>query len=174
MSPLEAGAWEYQEPDWNERFREHFDGLWPPKVAQLLSTPEQVRLVAEDRAFERTLVDWRRFHRATVDGKDSPATAYEGMVALAALRIFPPRSLIKDIERTGACFKEQIDDHMWINMSQRAWRIISVESRVMFLESFGEQTQIDLTKAKWEKWTEKALEVLNATRKKEGDSQECQ
>ena len=52
-------------------------------------------------------------------------------------------------------------------MSQRAWRIISVESRVMFLESFGEQTQIDLTKAKWEKWTEKALEVLNASRKTE-------
>ena len=25
----------------------------------------------------------------------------------------------------------------------------------MFLESFGEQTQVDLSKAKWEKWTEK-------------------
>ena len=32
----------------------------------------------------------------------------------------------------------------------------------MFLESFGEQTQVDLTKAKWDKWREKALEALEA------------
>jgi hypothetical protein len=161
MSPLEAGAWEYQEPDWNERFREHFDGLWPPRAAQLLSTPEQVRLVAEDRAFERTLKDWRRWHN--VDNK--PASAYDGMVALARLRIFPPRSLIRDIERTGACFKEQIDDHMWLTMSQRAWRIIAVEDRMLMLESFGEQTQVDLSRAKWEKYCEKAAEVLETMRK---------
>ena len=173
MSPLEAGAWEYQEPDWNERFREHFDGLWPPKVAQLLSTPEQVRLVAEDRAFERTLVDWRRFHRATIDGKDRPATAYDGMVALAALRIFPPRSIIKDIERTGACFKDQHDSQMWLTMSQRAWRIVAVEDRMLILESFGEPTQVDLSRAKWEKYCEKAAEVLEVMRKKD-PAEECQ
>ena len=73
------------------------------------------------------------------------------MVALAALRIFPPRSLIKDIERTGACFKEQIDDHMWLTMSQRAWRIIAVEDRLCRSESFGESTQVDLSRAKWRK-----------------------
>ena len=91
MSPLEAGAWDYQEPDWNERFREHFDGLWPPKAAQLLSTPEQVRLVAEDRAFERTLIDWRQvFTGRMIDGKiDNQRPPYEGMVALAAFQNLP-------------------------------------------------------------------------------------
>ena len=53
---------------------------------------------------------------------------------------------------------------MWLTMSQRAWRIVTVESRVLFLESFGEQTQVDLSRAKWEKYIEKAVEVLDAAR----------
>ena len=149
MSPLEASEFCLEEPDWQERFESYCDA-WP----------RLPRYLQEDNSFERVLKDWRRFH--AVD--DKPAAAIEGMIALAKLKIMPPRNLIRDIERTSACFQEQVDDHCWINMSQRAWRIISVESRVMFLESFGEQTQIDMTKAKWEKWTEKALEVLNATR----------
>ena len=46
--------------------------------------------------------------------------------------------------------------------SQRAWRIIAVEDRMLILESFGEPTQVDLSRAKWEKYCDKAAEVLSA------------
>lgn len=151
VSPAEASAVELDEPDWQERFEQHCARF-----------PRLPRYLQEDSAFESTMQDWRRYHKATIDGKDTPATAYEAMVALAKLGIMPPRNLIKDVERTSACFQEQHDDMMWLTMSQRAWRIIAIESRVMFLESFGEQTQVDLTKAKWDKWREKALEALEA------------
>jgi hypothetical protein len=167
VSPAEAAAIEYEEPDWEARFARHMDRFGT--VAQLLSTPTQVRLANEDKAFEATLKDWRRWH--AID--DKPATAYEGMLALLALNIMPPRSLIGDIERTSACFREQFDDHMWLTMSQRAWRIITVESRTLFLESFGEQTQVDLSRAKWEKYCEKAAEALEAMKKKDPPP-ECQ
>ena len=147
LSPAEARAVEYEEPDWRARFETH-----------CVRWPRLPRYLQEDSAFEATMRDWRRWHATD----DKPAAAIEGMIALAKLQIMPPRNLIRDTERTSACFAGQFDDHMWINMSQRAWRIIAIESRVMFLESFGEQTQVDLSKAKWEKWTEKALEVLNA------------
>ena len=155
MSPLEAAAVEYEEPDWNERFETHC-ARWP----------KLPRYLAEDSAFEATLIDWRRFHR-TAD--DKPGTAYQGMVALAALRIFPPRNLIKDVERTGACFQDQHDSQMWLTMSQRAWRIIAVEDRMLLLDSFGEQTQVDLSRAKWEKYCEKAVEVLMTLRNPKDD-----
>ena len=158
LSPAEATAVEYEEPDWRERFEAHI-ARWP----------KLPRYLAENEAFEQTLKEWRRFH--AVD--DRPAIAYEGMIALAKLKILPPRSLIKDIERTGACFQDQHDSQMWLTMSQRAWRIIAVESRVLFLESFGEQTQVDLSRAKWEKYCEKAAEALEAMRKN-GPAEECQ
>ena len=150
MSPVQAGAIEYEEPDWKERFEFH--------CARWLKLP---RYLAEDSGFEATLKDWRRFH--ALSGK--PAPAYDGMVALAVMGIMPPRNLIKDVERTGACFQEQHDDHMWLTLSQRAWRIIGIEDKIMILESFGEQTQIDLSRAKWEKYIEKAGEALEAMRK---------
>ena len=149
LSPAEATAVEFEEPDWKERFEAHCS-RWP----------KLPRYLQEDGAFEATLVDWRRWHHTG----DKPATAYEGMIGLAALKILPPRSLIKDIERTGACFAEQVDDHMWLTMSQRAWRIIAVEDKMLLLESFGEQTQVDLSRAKWEKYCEKAAEALSAAR----------
>ena len=90
VSPAEAAAVELEEPDWKERFEAHI-ARWP----------KLPRYLAENEAFEQTLKEWRRFH--AVDNK--PAIAYEGMVALARLKILPPRSLIKDIERTGACFQ---------------------------------------------------------------------
>jgi hypothetical protein len=149
LSPAEATAVEFEEPDWKERFEAHCS-RWP----------KLPRYLQEDGAFEATLVDWRRWHHTG----DKPATAYEGMIGLAALKILPPRSLIKDIERTGACFAEQVDDQMWLTMSQRAWRIIAVEDKMLLLESFGEQTQVDLSRAKWEKYCEKAAEALSAAR----------
>ena len=158
MSPLEASEVYLEEPDWQEAFESEQE-RWP-------RLPKELK---EDGAFESVLKRWRRFHAVG----DKPATAYEGMVALARLRIFPPRSLIKDIERTGACFQDQHDDMMWLTMSQRAWRIIAVESRVLFLESFGEQTQVDLSRAKWEKYCEKATEALEAMRKND-PAEECQ
>jgi hypothetical protein len=158
MSPKEAGELDIEEPNWHEAFESEQD-RWP-------RLPKELK---EDGAFESVLKRWRRFHAVG----DKPATAYEGMVALARLRIFPPRSIIKDIERTGACFKDQHDSQMWLTMSQRAWRIVAIESRVLFLESFGEQTQVDLSRAKWGKYCEKAAEALEAMRKN-GPAEECQ
>jgi hypothetical protein len=151
VSPAEAAAIELEEPDWRERFEEHC-ARWP----------KLPRYLAEDSAFEETLKEWRRWHR---DEHGQAADAYTGMVALAVLKILPPRSLIKDIERTGECYQEQHDDHMWLIMSQRSWRIVALESRTLFLESFGEKTQVDLSRAKWEKYTEKAVEALMAQQK---------
>lgn len=145
MTPREASAIELEEPDWRERFEAH-----------CLRWPKLPRYLAEDSAFEATLRDWRRFH-----GK-APAT--DGMVALAALGIYPPRNLIQDIPRDGKPFEEQHDAHTWITMSQRAWKIVAIEDKMMICDSFGDQTQVNLSKAKWEKHTEKALEVLNARR----------
>ena len=46
---------------------------------------------------------------------------------------------------------------MWPDhASQRAWRIVAVEDRTLLLDSFGEQTQVDLSRAKWGKYCEKA------------------
>ena len=151
LSPAEATAVEYEEPDWRERFETHC-ARWP----------KLPRYLQENAAFERTLIDWRRWR--AVD--DKPAAAIEGMIALAKLKIMPPRNLIRDIERTSACFAEQVDSHMWITMSQRAWRIVAVEDRTLLLDSFGEQTQVDLSRAKWGKYCEKACEVLEAMREK--------
>lgn len=151
MSPKEAGLLVIEEPNWQEVFLEH-KTRWP-------RLPDYL---AEDSAYEATLKDWRRFHKETVDGKDTPAPVANGIVALTVLGIYPPRSLINDIPRGGQCFEEQYDAHMWLVMSQRAWRIVAIEDRMMIFDSFGEQTQVDLNRAKWEKYTEKAVEVLNA------------
>ena len=160
MSPLEAGAIDLEEPDWRERVQEHAN-RWP-KLPDFL---------AWDNAFEATMTDWRRFHGADVETngekKRRPAPAVDAMIALAGLRIFPARHLIKDVPRGGEPFEEQHDAHLWLIMSQRAWRITGVEDKTMILDSFGEQTQVDLSRAKWEKHTEKAVEALMAQRKKD-------
>jgi len=153
VSPAEARAVEYEEPNWKERFEDH--------CQRFVTLP---RYLQENEAFEQVLKDWRRWHATD----DKPAGAVEAMIALAKLKIFPPRNLIGNTERTSACFQDQHDDHMWLTMSQRAWRIITIESQVMFLESFGEQTQVDLVWAKprWEKWVDKAVEAMEAWTKK--------
>jgi hypothetical protein len=150
MSPAEAAAIELEEPDWRARFEAHC-ARWP----------KLPRYLAEDSAFEATLKDWRRFHATG----DKPAGAVEGMIALAALRIFPPRNLIQDTPRTGECLEEQFDNHCWLIMSQRAWRIQTIEDRMMVLDSFGESTQVDMSRAKWDKYIEKAVEAMNAAYK---------
>jgi hypothetical protein len=161
VTPAEATAIELEEPDWRERFEAH-----------CLRYPKLPRYLAEESGFNDTLRDWRLFHGVPVEingqMKKQPAGATEGMIALASLRIFPPRSLIKDLPRDGVCHQEQHDDHMWLILSQRAWRIVAVESRTVFLEGFeGEKKQVDLIKAqgKWADYCLAANASLEAQRK---------
>jgi len=158
MSPAEAGEVIYEEPCWRERFAEH-----------CLRWPKLPKYLAEAEAFEATLFDWRRFHwtPVDVDGKEKrkPAGAIDAMVALAALRIFPPRHTVRDVPRDGAT-GYQYDDQMWVSISQEQWRIVGVENRMLLLErlmgddSRPETKQIDLTKAKWNKYCEAAAAAL--------------
>ena len=151
VSPAEAAAIELEEPDWRARFEEHC-ARWP----------KLPRYLQEDSAFEATMREWRRWHR---DEAGKPADAFTAMITLAGLKIFPPRNLIQETPRDGMIFEEQHDAHMWLIMSQRSWRIVTVEDRTMILDSFGEQTQIDLSRAKWGKYTEKAVEALEAIKR---------
>lgn len=152
MNPAEAGSIELEEPDWRERFEEH-----------CLRFPRLPRHLAEDSAFEATLKDWRRFHFTEVEGKRRPAGATEAMIALAKLRIFPPRNLIKDTPRDGKCLAIDVgDEHMWLQIAGRAWRIIAIEDHILILDSFGEAKQIDLTSAKWEKHNQAAIDLLKS------------
>ena len=166
MSPAEAGAVDLEEPNWRERFEEH-----------CLRWPKLPRYLQEDLAFEATLSDWRKFHftwleveiNGKVELKHKPAPAAEGMVALAKLKIFPPRSLIKDVPH-GNGTGHQYDDHMWLSIAGEQWRVTAIEDRIMILERAFEDApevkQIDLTKAKWNKYVEAACAVIEA--QKEG------
>jgi hypothetical protein len=155
MSPAEAGALDFEEPDWRERFAEHCE-RW-------LKLPYYL---AEDNAFNATLQDWRKFHATLLDdGKHRPAPAIDGMIALAKFKVFPPRSLIKDVphsQETGY----QHDDHMWLSVKQEQWRIVGIEDRMLLLERAFEdkQMQINLTTAKWSNYVKSAVEVMDAMR----------
>jgi hypothetical protein len=155
VSPAEAGAVELEEPDWRERFEQH--------CASYAKLP---RYLAEDSAFEDVLRDYRRFHFAWVEVKGEPKrlpmAAVDAIIALAGKRIFPPRNLIKDVPRDGKCYEPDLgDDHMWLQIAGHMWRIAGVESKMLLLDNlFGEGKQIDLSKAKWEKYVEAALEAL--------------
>jgi hypothetical protein len=145
MSPAEAGKI-LEEPDWVALFKER---------------------AASDLAFEEILTAWRRWHWTPVlvagVEKKQPAGAVEAMIALAALGVMPPRSLA---ERPPGPFEEQVDDHCWFTSQGRSWRILGVEDKTLILDSFGEQWQIDLSRAKWEKYTEAAAALLEALREK--------
>jgi hypothetical protein len=158
MTPHEAGAVEYEEPDWKVRFEEH-----------VLRWPKLPAYLARDSAFEATLSDWRRFHWSPVevDGKlkKRPAGATEAIVALAKLGIMPPRSLREDIPRDGELHEPDIgDDHCWLQVAGRAWRIVGIEDRMLILDSFGEGKQIDLNRARWDNYTEAAAQMLDVLR----------
>jgi hypothetical protein len=156
MTPAEAAAVVYEEPDWRERFEAHVR-RWP-KLPKYL---------CEDSAFEATLRDWRRFHFTwgEVDGK--PARIFPessaGCIALAQLRIFPPRFLIKDVPRTDEMGYQQ-DDHMWLSINQEQWRVTGVEDQTLHLQKDKQTMQIDLNRARWDKYIVAAVEVLGASR----------
>jgi hypothetical protein len=166
VSPLEAAAVEIEEPDWRERFETHC-ARWP----------KLPRYLQEDAAFEATMKDWRRFHFSWVEGPDGkpkqiPAPAADAIIALADLRIFPPRFTIKDVPRDGVC-GYQCDDHMWVG----PWRIVAIEDRTLCMEKYmeiegkPETRQIDLNKADWSKYTNNAVEALRARSEHERGTQ---
>lgn len=152
MSPAEAGAVELEEPDWVVRLQEH-QLRWPKLPAYL----------AQDNAFEETLRDWRRFHFTWVNGAKHFPPASIGVVALAKLGVMPPRWLHRDIPRSDET-GYQCDEHMWLSIRQESWRILAIEDRMLCLErgfeDKPETMQIDLNKAKWNKYCEAAAESL--------------
>ena len=156
MTPREAGEIELEEPDWRERFEEHANRR--PKLPPYL---------AWDNAFEATMREWRLFHFTWIESggkaKRRPAGATEAMIALAQLKIFPARFLHKDVPRQDAS-GYQADDHMWLSINREQWRILGVEDKMLCLErrfeDKPETMQIDLAKAKWEKYCVAASQAL--------------
>jgi hypothetical protein len=156
VTPREAGEIELEEPDWREVF-ERECARWP----------RLPRYLQEDSAFESVLRQWRRFYFTWIEldgkAKRNPAGATEAIIALAKLKIMPPRFLHKDLprEESGGY---QADDHMWISINQEQWRIVGVEDRMLCLEKGFEDKetlQIDLSKAKWTKYIAAAVELLD-------------
>lgn len=138
MSPKEAGAL-LEEPDWAQLFKDRG---------------------GDEFAFENLMLAWRRWHwtPVLVDGveKKKPAGATEAMIALAKIGVMPPRTLLGD--------GYQYNDHMFLMSEGREWRIVGVEDKTMVLTSDGAQWQIDLSRAKWEKYSEAAAAALEAMR----------
>jgi hypothetical protein len=158
MTPAEAAAVELEEPDWVELFNEEC-ARWP----------RLPRYLQEDSAFPEVMRRWRRFHAApAAPGQRIPAPAAEAIVALAKLGVMPPRSAWNDIPRSDAT-GYQHDDHCWMSYAGQQWRITAVEDRIMHIEKMSfddksETQQIDLNRARWDKYVEAAFAVLDAMR----------
>ncbi len=140
MSPAEAAAIT-KEPDWIQLFKNHGES---------------------DIAFENLLLEWRKWHWTPAGEKKKMAPSIDGVIALALLGIMPPRTLA---DRAPGSFEAQHDDHMWLVTEGRAWRILAIEDKTMVLDSFGEGRQIDLSRARWEKYSEAWAAALEAMRK---------
>jgi hypothetical protein len=144
MSPAEAGAIT-EEPDWAQMFKGRG---------------------GSETAFENLLLEWRKWHwtpivEAGVE-KKKMAPSVDGVIALALLGVMPPRTLP---DRPPGPFEEQIDDHCWFLSQGRAWRILGIEDGMLMLNSFGDEWQIDLSRAKWDKYIEASAAALRAWRK---------
>jgi hypothetical protein len=62
-------------------------------------------------------------------------------------------------------FEEQIDGQCWFVSEGRAWRVLGIEDKMLFLNSFGEERQIALEPAsKWTKYCELHAAALEAVR----------
>jgi hypothetical protein len=140
MSPAEAAAIT-EEPDWVQVFKDRG---------------------GSEIAFENLLIEWRKWHFTPLDdGRKMMAPSVDGVIALAILGIMPPRTLP---DRPPGLFEEQIDDHCWFVSEGRSWRILGIEDKMLCLNSFGEEKQIDLTRAKWENYCAHHAAVLEAMR----------
>ena len=141
MSPAEAAAIT-EEPDWVQVFKDRG---------------------GSEFAFENLLLEWRKWHwTPTDDGKKLMASSINGVIALALLGIMPPRTLWQD--RLPGPYEEQVDDHCWFVSEGRAWRILGIEDKLLCLNSFGDEKQIDLTRAKWDSYCAHHAAVLEAMR----------
>ena len=149
MSPAEAAAIT-EEPDWVQLFKDRG---------------------GSEFAFENLLIEWRKWHFTPLDdGRKKMAPSVDGVIALAILGIMPPKTLYG----APGLFEEQIDDHCWFVSEGRAWRILGIEDKMLMLNSFGDEWQIDLTRAKWEKYTAawvQALEAMRNAKLRTGDNQ---
>lgn len=166
MNAAEAGAVELEEPCWSEVFEQ-----------QCARWPRLPRYLQEDAAYEETLRQWRRWHWTPVeiDGetKQRPASAVEGMIALARLGILAPRSTWNEIPHSDVIEGYQHDNHCWLSIAQEQWRIIGVEDRMLCLEkgfqSERETKQINLNTAKWTHYIDAAVQMLEAIRQAYAD-----
>ena len=141
MSPAEASAI-LNEPDWAAQFADSG---------------------GSEIAFENILTAWRKWHFTPLDdGRKKMAPSVDGVIALALLGIMPPRTL----DRPPGLFQDQADDHCWFVSEGRAWRILGIEDKMLMLNSFGDEKQIDLSRAKWENYCAHHAAVLEALRKR--------
>jgi hypothetical protein len=143
MSPAEAAAI-LEEPDWVQRFADSG---------------------GSEIAFENLLLEWRKWHHTIciIDGveKKKMAASVDGVIALALLGVMPPRNMP---DRPPGPFEEQVDDMCWFVSEGRAWRILGIEDHMLFLNSFGDEKQIDLSRAKWDNYCAHHAAVLEAMR----------
>lgn len=150
MNAAEAGAIELEEPDWNE----YFSGFVSDMDEK---NPIELR---QDSAFEKTLLLYRQFHFTWLDnGKRRPMASSNAVIALAILGIMAPRSRRKDMPHDASTFEYQHDEHCWL-VNERAWRIVAIEDKTLCLDSFGDTKQVDLAVAKWDKYVEQRLQIL--------------
>lgn len=150
MTAAEAGAIELEEPDWHYNFT-----MLTEQGNEYL--PIELR---EDAAFERLLLEYRRFHFTWLDtGLRRPLDSTTAVIRLAKMGIMPPRSRNSNVARTDSCFQEQHDEHCWL-VNERAWRIVAIEDKTLCLDSFGDTKQVDLAVAKWDKYVEQRLQIL--------------
>jgi hypothetical protein len=167
MNPAEAAMIEFEEPDWVEEFN-----------LECQRWPRLPRYLREESAFPEIMRRWRRFHSTPVevDGewKRRPAPAVEAIVALAKLKVMPPRSGWNDIPRDDETGYQQ-DDHCWMSYAGEQWHIIGIEDRTLFLERMWfeekqrETKQIDLNRANWTNYLESAVAVLEAMESRNGN-----
>jgi hypothetical protein len=162
MNPREAGEVEFAEPDWPAEFDQ-----------ECLRWPKLPRYLQEESAFPEIMRRWRRFHSTPVevDGewKRRPATAIDAIVALAKVKVMPPRSAWTDIPRDDATGYQQ-DDHCWLSLAGEQWRITAIEDHLLHLEKMWfeekqrERKQIDMDRARWDGYVNSAVAVLEAMR----------
>ena len=143
--PLEA-AESLEEPNWAE--------LWK-------------RLQAADDGFETLLRRWREWNFTPIEingvWKKKMAPSVDGVIALARLGLMPLRSspdrppgLVRGADRCSLLVPVARAAH------GASW---ASRTTCCCLNCFGEEKQIDLSRAKWDKYCEAAAAALEAQRK---------
>jgi hypothetical protein len=178
------------EPDWAQVFDAHLAFISPRSGL--------AHYALCDEAYELTLLDWRRRHgretwgckrcriaferereacprcRGPAQAVTKSAPALEGVLALARLRIMPPKSLEPDPQDPDKCrgeddhalYHPQHDAQCWLTVQGEAWAIQAIEDNMLCLWRGWapelEYRQVDLAKVNWEKYIEHAVQLLEA------------